>query len=317
VSQGLARTKGFKGTLSKDNNTIVLKNEDQDVTYMFEYDDRDMFYKCKMIKDRENSGSIYNTSQLKDYFSKEDFKEKASCLQQDFIKSLEPRHDSTNGKDYLPTKSNDGVLSYGGADVKNNIMKAINYHSVLQNTTTDRHSLTLEQQGRAEKALALHVSLHHPSDKALMAMLSSPSMINCDISVQDMINARAIHGPCSACLEGKSFPNTNTNPTHDPQDSPNEAGHTLHVDIAYIGGKPYLLAVCGYSGRGADVKNNIMKAINYHSVLQNTTTDRHSLTLEQQGRAEKALALHVSLHHPSDKALMAMLSSPSIYQCKT
>ena len=106
---------------------------------------------------------------------------------------------------------------------------------------------TVEQQKRAQEAIALHEALGHPSDKALSAYLQSPSNINNHISVQDLRNARDIYGPCPNCLEGKPLPNHGRS-TWDPGGKPTTPGQLLHVDIVYINKKPRLFSVDHVSG---------------------------------------------------------------------
>ena len=106
---------------------------------------------------------------------------------------------------------------------------------------------TVEQQKRAQEAIALHEALGHPSDKALSAYLQSPSSINNRVSVQDLRNARDIYGPCPNCLEGKPLPNHGRS-TWDPGGKPTTPGQLLHVDIVYINKKPRLFSVDHVSG---------------------------------------------------------------------
>ena len=107
---------------------------------------------------------------------------------------------------------------------------------------------TLDQQKRAQEAIQLHQALRHPSDKALGALLRSPSMINSGISPVDLANARAIWGPCPHCLEGKPLPHEGTHKTFDPGGEPQKPGELLHVDIVYIDGRPRLFAVDHVTG---------------------------------------------------------------------
>jgi len=108
---------------------------------------------------------------------------------------------------------------------------------------------TVEQQRRAQEAIQLHQALDHPSDKALKALLGSPSMINVPITAQDLANARAIYGPCPHCLEGKPKPHVGTHQTFDPGGEPTKPGQLLHMDIVYINGKPRLFVVDHVSGK--------------------------------------------------------------------
>ena len=125
---------------------------------------------------------------------------------------------------------------------------------------------TLDQQKRAQEAVQLHQSLRHPSDKALGALLRSPSMINSGISPIDLANARAIWGPCPHCLEGKPLPHEGSHKTYDPGGEPQKPGELLHVDIVYIDGRPRLMAVDHVTGymslviMNSKSKENVIKA---------------------------------------------------------
>eukprot|EP00597_Dinobryon_sp_UTEXLB2267_P013172 CAMPEP_0170111118 /NCGR_PEP_ID=MMETSP0020_2-20130122/8288_1 /TAXON_ID=98059 /ORGANISM="Dinobryon sp., Strain UTEXLB2267" /LENGTH=230 /DNA_ID=CAMNT_0010336593 /DNA_START=830 /DNA_END=1519 /DNA_ORIENTATION=- len=57
------------------------------------------------------------------------------------------------------------------------------------------------QMERANKVLALHEALCHPSDEALK-------------------NAREIHGPCAVCLQSKPLAVTGSNPSYDRHEVP-------------------------------------------------------------------------------------------------
>jgi hypothetical protein len=101
---------------------------------------------------------------------------------------------------------------------------------------------TRDQQERAARAVQLHNAMSHPSDAALIAMLQSPSFINCPITASDVVNARAIFGPCPQCSEGKPFPTTGNNPTYQDHNI-SMPGQMLHVDIVFINKQPYLFSV--------------------------------------------------------------------------
>ena len=109
---------------------------------------------------------------------------------------------------------------------------------------------TVEQQRRAQEAIQLHQALDHPSDRALTALLGSPSMINVPITANDLANARAIYGPCPHCLEGKPKPHVGKHQTFDPGGEPTKPGQLLHADIVFINGKPRMIVVDHVSGKG-------------------------------------------------------------------
>jgi len=65
---------------------------------------------------------------------------------------------------------------------------------------------TEEQLRRMDIVAAMHISMDHPSDEQLCKFISSPSTINCPVTIQDLKNLRANRGPCPHCLEGKPKP---------------------------------------------------------------------------------------------------------------
>ena len=105
-----------------------------------------------------------------------------------------------------------------------------------------------EQLRRADLAETLHISMDHPSDEHMSKFISSPSTINCPITVQDLKNLRAIKGPCAQCLEGKPKPNKGSNSTNDPVEPTSPGEMVLHCDIVFIVGKPRPLTTDHVSG---------------------------------------------------------------------
>ena len=104
---------------------------------------------------------------------------------------------------------------------------------IKKEDSTDRRSLfTNLQIERANKVLALHEALCHPSDEALKALLESPSLINLDVTATDLKNAREIFGPCAVCLQSKPLPVTGSNPSYDRHEVP-MPGEDLHMDVVY------------------------------------------------------------------------------------
>ena len=64
---------------------------------------------------------------------------------------------------------------------------------------------TAEQRQRASEAAQLHDQIGHPSDAVLTPLyIKSPSLTNCNLSAQDVVNMREIEGPCPVCMAGKS-----------------------------------------------------------------------------------------------------------------
>jgi len=75
------------------------------------------------------------------------------------------------------------------------------------------------QMERANKVLALHEALCHPSDEALK-------------------NAREIHGPCAVCLQSKPLAVTGSNPSYDRHEVPMPVLHGCGVRKVLNGSAP-------------------------------------------------------------------------------
>jgi hypothetical protein len=56
---------------------------------------------------------------------------------------------------------------------------------------------------RARDALELHANMGHPNDKYLCQMLNNGNMQGCNLTSQDLRNARIIHGECIPCIQAK------------------------------------------------------------------------------------------------------------------
>jgi hypothetical protein len=125
---------------------------------------------------------------------------------------------------------------------------------IKKEDSTDRRSLfTNLQIERANKVLALHEALCHPSDEALKALLESPSLINLDVTATDLKNAREIFGPCAVCLQSKPLPVTGSNPSYDRHEVP-MPGEDLHMDVVYFNKTPYLFCMDAASGKFSMVR---------------------------------------------------------------
>ena len=72
---------------------------------------------------------------------------------------------------------------------------------------------TQDQIERAQRVGVLHKGLMHASAEAMINLLSSPSLINCDLSAQDVRNWIDIEGECTVCLRAKPLPVKRSNPT--------------------------------------------------------------------------------------------------------
>jgi hypothetical protein len=164
------------------------------------------------------------------------------------------------------------------------------------------HFYTLDQQQRAQEAIRLHQALNHPSDKALLTLLVSPSAINIKVTPMDLQNARAIYGSCPHCLEGKPQLSKGSHKSFDDSLKPTEPGEMLHCDIVFIKGKPRLFSVDHVSGYmmlvAMDSKKTeelvraldatITKYRSHHKFVYIVSTDHESVLKSKQ------LALHLN-----------------------
>jgi len=103
-----------------------------------------------------------------------------------------------------------------------------------EDSTDKRFLYTNLQMERANKVLALHEALCHPSDEALK-------------------NAREIHGPCAVCLQSKPLAVTGSNPSYDRHEVP-MPGEDLHMDVVYTNKTPYLFCMDAASGKFSMVR---------------------------------------------------------------
>ena len=149
------------------------------------------------------------------------------------------------------TSSNNDVSFQATSTLFNNSLQSMAYPFQLYDTPhvpPMEQFFSKEQRDRALTAVELHNAWSHPSDKAMKAMLESPSMINVGITYADLKNARVLFGPCTHCREGKPYPHRGTHTGYDPSRNVSYPGELLHVDIVFINGKAYLFAVDDLTG---------------------------------------------------------------------
>jgi hypothetical protein len=60
-----------------------------------------------------------------------------------------------------------------------------------------------EQKKRAKIVYDLHCLLNHPSDDVLWSLLTTGSLLKCELTAKDVRIAASINGPCRHCLAGK------------------------------------------------------------------------------------------------------------------
>jgi hypothetical protein len=109
---------------------------------------------------------------------------------------------------------------------------------------------TAEQRVRAKQVLLLH-ECTHMSDTALTNALSNGTLLGTGLTPRDVRNARAIYGPCVACMAGKTASYSTPPSESEPTSRVGEVIYCdLHmVDSRTIGGyTQFLIAVDTYSG---------------------------------------------------------------------
>jgi len=106
---------------------------------------------------------------------------------------------------------------------------------------------TAEQRQRASEAAQLHEQIGHPSDAVLQLYIKSPSLTNCNLSAQDVVNMRDIEGPCPVCMAGKPAMRRGLNSMHE-QLGVTDPGQLLHCDLVYWSSRTYLLCVDEVTG---------------------------------------------------------------------
>lgn len=147
-------------------------------------------------------------------------------------------------------------------------------HHIYQATRTaaeadePKQFFSPEHVTRAREALRLHAALDHPGDAQLSAALEHGRLLKTTLTPQDLRAARALFGPCPACLAGKT-PHAPALPSTAPP--PPAVGHTIHADLFWInaGGAlaklPYLITVEGLTGFvhvcRMDAKDGLAKAL--------------------------------------------------------
>ena len=106
---------------------------------------------------------------------------------------------------------------------------------------------TQDQIERAQRVAVLHKGLMHASPDAMIRFLNSPSLINCDLSAQDVKNWVDIEGECSVCLRAKPLPIKGSNPTY-KQEIIVAPGQHIMGDIVFMFKVPYLFTKDQISG---------------------------------------------------------------------
>ena len=117
---------------------------------------------------------------------------------------------------------------------------------------------TTKQIEQFNKALQLHARMNHINDAALGKLLDNGSILNINVTSDDLKTARSLWGPCTSCLIGKM-----TSPVQSisPNLKVREIGELLHSDIYYVNQQTYLLCI--------DDRTGFMNLLSWTVNLQN------------------------------------------------
>jgi hypothetical protein len=141
---------------------------------------------------------------------------------------------------------------------------------------------------RAHEVQRIHESLGHPSDGVLSNLLRCGNILQSELVVQDINNARQLNGPCQGCLKGKM---KHSDAKMSKSFITKVIGDLLHMDIMFFGGLVYLLIVDNFSGfyvtislkdkRLETMKSAVEKVISiykgYGHKVKNIRTDSESV----------------------------------------
>ena len=122
---------------------------------------------------------------------------------------------------------------------------------VKANVAQEGRYYNAEERSRAREAFQLCPLLGHPSDDNIIAMLDKGAVTGTHLTAQDFRNARAIHGPCLACLEAKMKEDPKKTSLTPPATA---VGQRLHMDLiplkkVSLGGHTFILfSVDEYTG---------------------------------------------------------------------
>jgi hypothetical protein len=142
-----------------------------------------------------------------------------------------------------------------------------------------------EERSRATEAFNLCAKLGHPSDSYLTNSLDNGNFTFCNLTSQDLRNARELYGPCLACLEGKIKDGSQKPSQSEPAQN---IGDHLHSDLipltnTSVGGNTFILfAVDEKSGYsiGIPLKSKASKNIvdGYKTMIQFFNSYGHKVT---------------------------------------
>ena len=120
----------------------------------------------------------------------------------------------------------------------------------FRRAAVDRH-FTREQIARARLARDIHCTSGHPSDSSLVISLINGSLLGTHITSTDVRNAKAIFGPCEACLVGKRRHHSVHSSDSPPATRPGQHlfGDIIPYDgVSITGNRGTFLCVCEFIG---------------------------------------------------------------------
>jgi hypothetical protein len=124
----------------------------------------------------------------------------------------------------------DGFLSFAYGDVRHYDGIHANAAGVSAEEARRPH-FTPEEIARAREAYQLCALHGHPGDRSLMASLRNHNILDCNLELQDLINARKLYGPCEGCTEAKIIA-----PRAPPSQTPpaRNIGDKVFLDITFF-----------------------------------------------------------------------------------
>jgi len=122
-------------------------------------------------------------------------------------------------------------------------MECVACNSDVSNTPRVR-STTNEELDRFDKLDIIHRNLHHPSDAVLKRMIRNGKIIGTPCVASDVDKYREKYGLCEGCAKGKMTAKA-AHPSLTPRSS--KCGDLVHVDLMFVGGFIFIVAVDDYS----------------------------------------------------------------------
>ena len=94
-----------------------------------------------------------------------------------------------------------------------------------------------------ERAIQLQKSLGYPSKREVIHAIRNEAVVNCPITVDDVLGAEHVHGKPAAKLKGKTTAPANQSNRVINVEKSAEKNLTLYVDVMLMNNIPFLLSV--------------------------------------------------------------------------